>query len=127
MKDYFKLCVFILLPHVHRNFYHCHMNPPRSAQTGSIDVRVREGSAEKNKNFNYEYVLHLPQGVQLRGDWADPELHDGKVLGTILEVRVGKDSDNYDGTVESWWNDPQANNMLHTTYTSIADRFIDIR
>ncbi|MDR0572743.1 MAG: glycoside hydrolase family 55 protein [Tannerella sp.] len=99
----------------------------RSAQTGSIDVRVREGSTETNKNFNYEYVLQLPQSVQLRGDWADPELHDGKVLGTILEVRVGKDSDNYDGTVESWWNDPQADNMLHTTYTSIADRFIDMR
>lgn len=82
-----------------------------STQTDTISVRVREGNAETNKNFNYEYVLQLPQGVQLRGDWADPELHDGKVLGTILEVYAGKDSPNHNGTVESWWNDPQANNQ----------------
>ena len=97
-----------------------------STQTSYRNVRVREGSAETNKNFNYEYVLQLPPGVQLRGDWADPELHDGKVLGTILEVRVGKDSPNYDGAVESWWNDPQANNALRTSYTSIADKFIEM-
>lgn len=98
-----------------------------STQIGSISVRVRQGNDEVNKNFDYEYVLQLPQGVQLRGDWADPESHDGKVLGTILEPRVGKDSPNHNGVVESWWNDPQANNVLRTTYTSIADRFIDMR
>lgn len=64
--------------------------------------------------------------MQLRGDWADPASHNGKVLGTILEVRVGKDSPNYDGSVESWWNDGQADNALRTTYTSIADRFIEM-
>ncbi|MDR0332489.1 MAG: glycoside hydrolase family 55 protein [Dysgonamonadaceae bacterium] len=98
-----------------------------STQTGSRFVRVREGDAEEIRMFNYEYVLQLPQGVQLRGDWANPEEHGGKVLGAILEVRVGKDSPNYNGVVESWWNDPQANNRLNTTYTSIADRFIDMR
>lgn len=98
-----------------------------STQIGSIQVRVREGKSEAIKEFNYEYVLQLPQGVQLRGDWADPELHNGKVLGTILEPRVGKDSPNHNGVVESWWNDPQANNVLRTTYTNIADRFIDMR
>lgn len=98
-----------------------------STQTGSISVRVRQGNDEVNKNFDYEYVLKLPQGVQLRGDWADPESHGGKVLGTILEPRVGKDSPNHNGVVQSWWNDPQANNVLRTTYTSIADRFIDMR
>lgn len=98
-----------------------------TTQTDTQRVRVREGSAEANKYFNYEYVLQLPQGVQLRGDWADPELQGGKVLGTILEVYAGKDSPNHNGTVESWWNDPQANNALRTTYTSIADRFIDMR
>jgi len=40
---------------------------------------------------------------------------------------VGKDSPNHDGVVKSWWNDPQADNVLRTTYTSIADRFIDMR
>lgn len=99
----------------------------RSTQTGTRDVRVREGSAEANKSYAYEYVLQLPPGVQLRGDRANPEEHNGKVLGTILEVRVGKNSANHDGAVESWWNDPQANNILRTTYTSIADRFIDMQ
>ena len=98
-----------------------------STQTATSRVRVREGGAESMKDFHYEYVLQLPPGVQIRGDWANPELHEGKVLGTILGVYAGKDSPNHNGTVESWWNDPQANNVLHTTYTSIADRFIDMR
>ena len=98
-----------------------------SAQTGTRRVRVREGTVNTNRDYNYEYVLQLPRGVQLRGDWANPDLNDGKVLGTILEVRVGKDSPNHNGTVSSWWNDPQARNALRTTYTSIADRFIEMQ
>jgi len=99
----------------------------RSEQTATRNVRVRQGTEQTLKDFNYQYVLNLPPGVQLRGDWADPEKNNGKVLGTILEVRVGKDAPNYNGTVESWWNDAQAGNALRTTYTSIADRFIDMR
>lgn len=98
-----------------------------SAKTNTINVRVREGNEEVYKDYIYEYVLQIPQSVQLRGDWANPELHNGKVLGTILEVHVGKNSSNHNGAVESWWNDPQANNVLRTTYTSIADRFIDMQ
>jgi hypothetical protein len=98
----------------------------RSTQTGTRKVRRRQGKKESLEEFSYEYVLALPTGVQLRGDWADPQKNDGKVLGTILEVRVGKDSKNYDGSVESWWNDGQAGNALRTTFTSIADRFIDM-
>jgi hypothetical protein len=98
-----------------------------SSQTGTNNrVRVRAGAEESIQAFDYQYVLKLPPSVQLRGDWANPELHDGKVLGTILEVRVGKDSPNYDATVSSWWNDSQAANALFTTYTSIADRFIEM-
>jgi hypothetical protein len=99
----------------------------RSTQTATKSVRVRKGTEDITKNFDYQYVLNIPTSVQLRGDWADPELHQGKVLGTILEVRVGKNSPNYNGTVESWWNDSQANNALFTTYTSIADRFIEMK
>ena len=99
----------------------------RSTQTATRNVRVRQGTEQTMKDFNYQYVLNLPPSVQLRGDWADPELNNGKVLGTILEVRVGKNAPNYNGTVESWWNDTQAGNALRTTYTSIADRFIDMR
>jgi hypothetical protein len=98
----------------------------RSTQTATRNIRVRQGTEQTMKDFNYQYVVNLPTSVQLRGDWADPELHNGKVLGTILEVRVGKNAPNYNGTVESWRNDMQANNALRTTYTSIADRFIDM-
>jgi hypothetical protein len=98
----------------------------RSTQTATRNVRVRKGTEQTMKDFNYQYVLKLPTSVQLRGDWADPELNKGKVLGTILEVRVGKNAPNYNGTVESWWNDSQAGSALRTTYTSIADRFIDM-
>ncbi|GEO11761.1 glycoside hydrolase family 55 protein [Segetibacter aerophilus] len=98
----------------------------RSTQSATSKVRVRKGAEEVMKDFEHQYVLNLPSSVQLRGDWANPELNNGKVLGTILEVRVGKDAPNYNGTVESWWNDAQANNALRTTYTSIADRFIDM-
>jgi pectate lyase-like protein len=79
----------------------------RSTQTATKSVRVRQGSEQIMKDFNYQYVLNIPTSVQLRGDWADPELNRGKVLGTILEVRVGKNAPNYNGTVESWWNDEQ--------------------
>ena len=98
-----------------------------STQTGTRTVRVRRGAEEEMKDFNYEFVLKLPPGVQLRGDRENPDLNGGKVLGTILEVHVGKDSPNHNGTVESWWNDSQAGNALRTTYTSIADRFIEMR
>lgn len=98
----------------------------RSTQTGTKNVRVRQDTSQIIKDYNYQHVLNLPPSVQLRGDWADPELNKGKVLGTILEVRVGKNAPNYNGTVESWWNDSQAGGALRTTYTSIADRFINM-
>ena len=97
-----------------------------STQIGIKSVRVRQGTSENKKDFHYEYVLRLHPGVQLRGDWAAPESNNGMVLGTILEVRVGKNAPNYDGSVKSWWNDSQAGNALRTTYTSIADRFIEM-
>ena len=97
-----------------------------STQIGIKSVRVRQGTSENKKDFNYEYVLRLHPGVQLRGDWAAPESNNGMVLGTILEVRVGKNAPNYEGSVKSWWNDSQAGNALRTTYTSIADRFIEM-
>lgn len=97
-----------------------------STQIGIKSVRVRQGTSENKKDFNYEYVLRLHPGVQLRGDWAAPESNNEMVLGTILEVRVGKNAPNYDGSVKSWWNDSQAGNALRTTYTSIADRFIEM-
>lgn len=97
-----------------------------TTRTGHKQVRVRQNEEEIDKEFSYEYVLRLLPGVQLRGDWCSPEENGGKVSGTILEVYAGQDAPNYNGMVKSWWNDSQNNNSLHTTYTSIADRFIEM-
>lgn len=97
-----------------------------SSDTGIKKVRVREGDKEFETDCEYEYVLSLPSGVQLRGDWANPSDYDSKVLGTVLEVRVGAGSFNHDKNIQSWWNDPQANNVLHTSYTNVSDRFIEM-
>jgi hypothetical protein len=95
----------------------------RSTKTNTVGVRVRkQDGSETLEEFAYEYVLTLPPGVQLRGDWAGSDT----AAGTILEVRVGADSPNYDGKIESWWNDSQADNALRSSYTSVADRFIEM-
>ena len=95
----------------------------RSTMSNTANVRVRrQNGSETLEEFIYKYVLTLPPGVQLRGDWAGPET----VGGTVLEVRAGEDSPNYDGKIESWWNDSQDNNALHSSFTSVADRFIEM-
>ncbi|MCL1786927.1 MAG: hypothetical protein FWG38_02970 [Defluviitaleaceae bacterium] len=101
-----------------------------SAQTGHMhNVRYRTGpnaADEERRSFQYEYVLTLPQGVQLRGDRANPADHGGAVLGTILEVHVGHNAPNASNVVPTWWNDPQAGDALFSTYTNISDRFIEM-
>jgi hypothetical protein len=87
----------------------------------STTTKIRLGS-ETFEEYVYEYVLTLPPGVQLRGDWAGAEA----VGGTILEVRVGVDSPNYDRKVEGWRFNPHSNFAPHKAYTSIADRFIEM-
>ncbi|WP_081756953.1 S-layer homology domain-containing protein [Gorillibacterium massiliense] len=94
----------------------------RSTATGTKSVKTKTGTTTES----YERVLDVKRGVQLRGDWADPEKNDGKVLGTILEVYAGKNSPNYDRYVDSEWIDPQAGNAVRTTKDSVADRFIDM-
>ena len=105
-----------------------------STRTGTVNARVRQGELDFNQQFEYQYTLRVHQSVQLRGDWIDPLTNGGRVLGTILEVHVGRDAPNHDGYVESWWDDPQAHvnisnpmGQLRTTYTSIADRFIHLQ
>ena len=72
----------------------------RSAQTGRRPVRGggRGGAANNppQPQPSYQYVMQLRSGVQLRGDWANPDSNNGKVLGTILEVRVGKNTESND-------------------------------
>ena len=103
----------------------------RTAFTEKKSVTVKDTGTQQNPKpfyewYDYQYVLSLPPSVQLRGDWADPKKHGGKVLGTVLEVRVGKDSPNHDGYIEAQWRDSQARNALRSTKTSIADRFIQM-
>lgn len=42
-----------------------------TTQVATKQVRVRQDDEETNRTFEYEYVLKLPAGVQLRGDWAE--------------------------------------------------------
>jgi len=97
----------------------------RSTQTGYRIVRARPGAEAPPRGPEYQYTLMLHPGVQLRGDWANPELNDGKVLGTILEVRVGKDSPNFNKSIENQSTD--ARGVTRTTYTNVADRFIEMK
>ena len=111
----------------------------RSTQTGTRAPRVRAGGGGAPGAGNaaqtapteapppqmYEYTLRLPQSVQLRGDWADPELNNGKVLGTILEVRVGKDAPNYDGTFSP--TQPSTGAGATRPPANLADRFIEMQ
>lgn len=67
-------------------------------RSDQIGKRIRRGGRDATvgvaASIDYKFVLQLRPGVQLRGDWANPDLNDGKVLGTILEVRTGKDTQN---------------------------------
>ena len=96
-----------------------------STQTARYVPRGRPDAPPPADGPAYQYTLMLHSSVQLRGDWANPDLNDGKVLGTILEVRVGKDSPNYDAVLESKSTD--ARGVERVSYTSIADRFIEMK
>lgn len=99
----------------------------RSAKSKTVSVRTRnEDDSETVKEFVYEYVLSLPPGVQLRGDRDASRDVSQPAGGTILEVRVGADSPNYDKKVEGWRNNPYANTTFPRSYISVADRFIEM-
>jgi hypothetical protein len=99
-----------------------------STRTVVVDITGAAGTEGNRvlKDFQYEYVLRLPPGVQLRGDWISPELNGGKVEGTILAVYAGKNSPNADREVAAKWRDPQGNWSEFNTEESVADRFIEM-
>ncbi len=74
----------------------------RSSKTATIRPRGDRRGGRRGETAQqpaappqtYEYVLQLKPGVQLRGDWANPEKNGGKVLGTILAVRTGQGTQN---------------------------------
>jgi len=83
----------------------------RSETTGTISVKSK--------------VLNLRAGVQLRGEWDNPDAagYDGKIDGTVLAVYAGHNSANYDTYVDS---DERENQTGGKKVANVSDRFIDM-
>ncbi|QHW29527.1 hypothetical protein GZH47_00875 [Paenibacillus rhizovicinus] len=93
----------------------------RTETTGTVSVKSTTG----NTNYDYKQVLNLRAGVQLRGEWDNPDAagYDGKIDGTILAVYAGKGSANYDTYVDS---DERENQTGGKKVANVSDRFIDM-
>ncbi|MCL6456633.1 MAG: hypothetical protein K6T85_01370, partial [Gorillibacterium sp.] len=93
----------------------------RTETTGTIGVQSTNG----NITYEYKQVLNLPAGVQLRGEWDNPDAddYDGKIDGTILAVYAGHNSANYDTYVDS---DERENQTGGKKVANVSDRFIDM-
>ncbi|MDQ6419063.1 S-layer homology domain-containing protein [Paenibacillus sp. LHD-117] len=93
----------------------------RTETTGTINVRSTTGST----TYEYKQVLNLRAGVQLRGEWDNPDAedYDDKIDGTILAVYAGKGTDNYDTYVDS---DERENQTGGKKVANVSDRFIDM-
>lgn len=92
-----------------------------SETTGTINVKSTTG----NKTYEYKQVLNLRAGVQLRGEWDNPDAanYDGTIDGTILAVYAGHNSPNYDTYVDS---DERENQTGGKKVANVSDRFIDM-
>ncbi|GGG52736.1 immunoglobulin-like domain-containing protein [Paenibacillus radicis (ex Gao et al. 2016)] len=92
-----------------------------SETTGTIGVKSTTG----NTTYEYKQVLNLRAGVQLRGEWDNPDAsnYDGKIDGTILAVYAGHNSANYDTYVDS---DERENQTGGKKVANVSDRFIDM-
>ncbi|GAE07873.1 immunoglobulin-like domain-containing protein [Paenibacillus sp. JCM 10914] len=92
-----------------------------SETTGTVSVRSTTGST----TYEYQQVLKLRAGVQLRGEWDNPDAnnYDGKIDGTILAVYAGHNSANYDTYVDS---DERENQTGGKKVANVSDRFIDM-
>jgi hypothetical protein len=84
-----------------------------------------DGLPNAQRTLEYQAVLVLPPGVQLRGDWGADPLYEG-VRGTILEVRVGRDAPGITRMIPTWWVDAMDNSVVHATYEHVPDRFIEL-
>lgn len=62
------------------------------APAGNYDFHNEAVGGEPGNLYNY--VLDLKAGVQLRGDWVDPDKNGGAVVGTVLKVEAGHKSTN---------------------------------
>ncbi|MFD0670739.1 immunoglobulin-like domain-containing protein [Cohnella sp. GCM10027633] len=93
----------------------------RTETTGVISVRSTTG----NTTYEYKQVLQLRAGVQLRGEWDNPDAagYDGTIDGTVLAVYAGKGSANYDTYVDS---DERENQTGGKKVANVSDRFIDM-
>ncbi|PRX69799.1 S-layer family protein [Cohnella sp. SGD-V74] len=93
----------------------------RTETTGTISVKSTTG----NTTYEYKQVLNLRAGVQLRGEWDNPDAagYDGKIDGTVLAVYAGHNSANYDTYVDS---DERENQTGGKKVANVSDRFIDM-
>lgn len=93
----------------------------RTETTGTVNVRSTTGST----TYEYKQVLNLRAGVQLRGEWDNPDAegYDGKIDGTVLAVYAGHNSANYDTYVDS---DERENQTGGKKVANVSDRFIDM-
>ena len=93
----------------------------RTESTGTVSVKSSTG----NTTYEYKQVLNLRAGVQLRGEWDNPDAagYDGKIDGTVLAVYAGKGSANYDTYVDS---DERENQTGGKKVANVSDRFIDM-
>jgi len=85
----------------------------------------RVPTAAGTVNYDYGYVLNLPAGVQLRGDWDDPDAdsYDGTIGGTILAVYAGHGTTNFDNYVASSVTESQTGSGRQI---NVDDRFIQM-
>lgn len=93
----------------------------RTETTGTVSVKSTTG----NTTYAYKQVLQLRAGVQLRGEWDNPDAagYDGTIDGTVLAVYAGKGSANYDTYVDS---DERENQTGGKKVANVSDRFIDM-
>ncbi|RXZ77492.1 hypothetical protein EBB07_30700 [Paenibacillaceae bacterium] len=93
----------------------------RTETTGTVSVQSTTGST----TYEYKQVLNLRAGVQLRGEWDNPDAvnYNGTIDGTILAVYAGHGSDNYDTYVDS---DERENQTGGKKVANVSDRFIDM-
>lgn len=93
----------------------------RTETTGTVSVKSTTG----NTTYEYKQVLQLRAGVQLRGEWDNPDAagYDGTIDGTVLAVYAGKGSANYDTYVDS---DERENQTGGKKVANVSDRFIDM-
>ena len=93
------------------------------APEGTYAFRTDTTQSQTSKGVTYYYrqVLNLRSGVQIRGDWVDPDTNGGKVEGTILAVYTGHNTPRFNLYVPS---DAYESQTGSGRLDNVDDRFI---